>query len=419
MEVLRTEKCKILNYSQVANSIDELSVSACKLWNIARYECEQEWKENGRIPSESVLKSNLKEHKIYRELHSQTAQNVIEELWNAFKSWFKKRENDIKAKPPGYRKRNDRYPKVSVTFKKSAVHHDKKNKRLKLSNGRKNNPLLIEYKPRPQVELDNIQVVRLAWNGDTWQAHITHRREVEPQEPGEHACAIDLGIKNFATIAYDDGTTEIYPGNKLKEDEYYFLKQIARCNKTNSNKARRLHKKRSRRRHHFLHAITKEITRRCEEKEIGRIIVGNLHGIRRNEGRYNDVYNLRLSQWPYEKFVQLLTYKGEEKGVKVVKMDESHTSQTCSTCGVVDKSNRVERGVYKCSNCRNTIHADVNGALNLLKKVTTHRGSNGTVAVPVVNFFAVRSGLEPSGSEEGKFHRVEHLQTLNSQPHTP
>ncbi|KXB00482.1 hypothetical protein AKJ48_01285 [candidate division MSBL1 archaeon SCGC-AAA261O19] len=419
MKVLRTEKCKIENYSQVVDRIDELSISVCKLWNVARYKCEREWRKTGKIPSESKLKSKLKEHRRYRELHSQTAQNVIEELWNAFKSWFEKRKNDSKARPPGYRRKNGRYPKASVTFKKSAICHDKKNKRLKLSNGRENSSLLVEYKSRPEVDLDRIQVVRLAWNGDRWQIHITHRKEIEPQSPGAQVCAIDLGVNNFATIVYDDGTSELYPENKLKEDEYYFLKKIAKCNKSNSNKARRLHKKRGRRREHFLHALSKEIMGRCEEKKVGRIIVGNLKSIRENETKNNNNYNLKLGQWPYEKFVQLLTYKAEKTGIEVVKMDESHTSQKCPRCGVIDRKNRVERGLYKCSNCGFTIHADVNGALNLLQKVTALSGSNGSVAEPVVNLFAVRSGISPSGCEEGKFHQAEQLQTLNSQPHTP
>lgn len=368
MEVLRTEKCEILNHSQVVGDIDELSVSVCKLWNVARYKCEQVWKKTDEIPSESELKSELKDHEKYRELHSQTAQNVIEELWNAFESWFKKRKNDESANPPDYRKRNGKYPKVSVTFKRSAIRHDTKNGRLKLSNGVGNSTLLIEYQSRPEIDLGRIQAARLVWNGIRWQVHIIHRKEIEPEQSGENTCAIDLGIKNFATIVYDDGFSEIYPANRLKEDEYYFLKEIAKCNKTNSNKAKGLHRKRSRRRNHFLHALTNEILRRCEEKDIGRILVGDLKHIRENETNHNDNHNLKLSQWPYEKFVQLLAYKAEEKGIEVVKKDESHTSQKCSDCGTIDEENRVERGLYKCSNCGFTVNADVNGASNQLQK---------------------------------------------------
>jgi len=38
---------------------------------------------------------------------------------------------------------------------------------------------------------------------------------------------VDLGIKNFAALAYEDGHSELYPLNCLKQDDYYFSKRIA------------------------------------------------------------------------------------------------------------------------------------------------------------------------------------------------
>jgi putative transposase len=201
----------------------------------------------------------------------------------------------------------------------------------------------------------------------------------------------------------------MYPANKLKEDEYYFLKEKAKCNSNTSNKAKRLDKKRSRRREHFLHAITKDIVETCKEKNVGTIVVGDLSGIRLNN--YNDNFNLKISQWPFNKFVELLQYKAKEVDITVRKVDESQTSKTCSSCEVVDGSNRTQRGLYECSNCGVRLHADVNGACNILQKVTALRGSNGCLAQPTVNLFTVRSG---DSNEQGTF-RKEHLKTLNSQ----
>lgn len=42
-------------------------------------------------------------------------------------------------------------------------------------------------------------------------------------------------------------------------------------------------------------------------------------------------------------------------------------------------------------------------------KETTLCGSNGCVAQPAVNVFAVRSGIEPNGSEAETFHTMEQL----------
>ena len=65
----------------------------------------------------------------------------------------------------------------------------------------------------------------------------------------------------------------------------------------------------------------------------------------------------------------MIQYKAVGYGITVEQVNESYTSQTCSNCGIVKKSNRKYRGLYICSKCGLIINADVNGALNILKKV--------------------------------------------------
>jgi putative transposase len=66
----------------------------------------------------------------------------------------------------------------------------------------------------------------------------------------------------------------------------------------------------------------------------------------------------------------MIKYKAKEYGIEVEKVDEAYTSQTCSICGTVDKNNRIYRGLYVCSKCGAVINADINGAINILKRVT-------------------------------------------------
>ena len=65
----------------------------------------------------------------------------------------------------------------------------------------------------------------------------------------------------------------------------------------------------------------------------------------------------------------MITFKAEECGISVMKIDESYTSQKCSVCGIIRKSNRKYRGLYVCSKCETVINADVNGARNILFSV--------------------------------------------------
>lgn len=53
----------------------------------------------------------------------------------------------------------------------------------------------------------------------------------------------------------------------------------------------------------------------------------------------------------------------EENGILFTKINPAYTSQKCSVCGEVCKSNRKGK-IYKCS-CGNEMDADLNAAINI------------------------------------------------------
>ena len=83
--------------------------------------------------------------------------------------------------------------------------------------------------------------------------------------------------------------------------------------------------------------------------------------------------NQNFVQIPFNQFIQMLTYKARLKGIKVVTREESYTSK----CSFLDNETiekhdtymgkRVKRGLFKSNNGR-LINADLNGALNILRK---------------------------------------------------
>jgi len=92
-----------------------------------------------------------------------------------------------------------------------------------------------------------------------------------------------------------------------------------------------------------------------------------------------------LHTWAFDRIYQYLAYKGEERGVEVLKENEWDTSKTCSNCGDDTRSNRVERGLYVCSSCGLVGNADCNGAENMRQNITPslhgEDRSNGCVVV--------------------------------------
>jgi len=93
----------------------------------------------------------LKSHKRYTNLRSQSSQRVLEELVEVFSRWY---NSDDGNNPPGYRKRGDRQPRSTVTWKKKAIKHDDKHGQLRLSEGfnlkeSRSDFILAEYATRP------------------------------------------------------------------------------------------------------------------------------------------------------------------------------------------------------------------------------------------------------------------------------
>ena len=194
--------------------------------------------------------------------------------------------------------------------------------------------------------------------------------EIEtPTAPGTETAGIDLGISNFAAVAYSTEEADLYPGNRLKQDGYYFPKEIAQCDDSDGEKATRLHAKWSGRRTHFFHGLGKHIVEQCVEKGVSRINVGDLEGIREDEDDESKNWgkhgNLDLHGWAFDRFTNILEYKAKVEGIKVVDVSERDTSKTCCICGREDDSQRVERGLYVCNGHTDAFNADANGAENI------------------------------------------------------
>jgi putative transposase len=331
----------------------------------------------------------LKGHTKYKGLHSQSSQRVLEELAEAFNSWYGKKKSDSRANPPGYRKNNyyddhgnrvhEEHPRSTVTWKQNGIKHDIKNGRVRLSKGanHKEHPkaweyILVEYETRPGVTVENLQQVRAVYDKPTerWELHLVCKHVIEtPDVPGTETAGIDLGICNFAAVAYSTEEADLYPGNRLKQDGYYFPKEIAKCDDSGGKRATQLHAKWSERRTHFFHSLAKHIVQRCIGNGVGRINVGKLAGVReddngesKNWGKHG---NLDLHGWAFDRFSNILKYKAKVKGIEVVEISERDTSKTCCVCGREDENQRVARGLYVCEKHDDAFNADVNGAENI------------------------------------------------------
>ena len=94
---------------------------------------------------------------------------------------------------------------------------------------------------------------------------------------------------------------------------------------------------------------------------------------------------------PHQRFIEMIVYKAETAGIRVILTEESYTSGTSFLDNELpikenyNKTRRIHRGLF-VSNKGIRINADVNGSLQIMKKVFPNAcvdGIEGVVFRPI------------------------------------
>ncbi len=83
----------------VVRDLGSLARSGSKIWNVTRWTIDRIWEQTGDI-LEGPLKSYTKNQSCWKDLNAQSGQAIVEQLSDAFQSWFEQDDSD--ANPPGY-----------------------------------------------------------------------------------------------------------------------------------------------------------------------------------------------------------------------------------------------------------------------------------------------------------------------------
>ena len=82
----------------------------------------------------------------------------------------------------------------------------------------------------------------------------------------------------------------------------------------------------------------------------------------------NKYFSKKISDISYNKFVNYLSYKCEDEGKILHKVDKYYaSSKICSNCGTKKKILPLSMRVYSCE-CGNVIDRDHNAAINIATK---------------------------------------------------
>jgi len=140
------------------------------------------------------------------------------------------------------------------------------------------------------------------------------------------------------------------------------------------HKFRKMHQKCAYQMRDFQHKISKHIVTHTKANTI---IVGDLNVkemAKKKKSTGNAQKNKTNKTLNYSvnntgslgRFVEFLTYKAKLVGKRVIRIDESYTTQRCSICGKLKKRSLSER-IIQCD-CGNHLDRDLNSAINIMIK---------------------------------------------------
>ena len=294
-------------------------------------------------------------------------QQTLKDLERAYANFFAQRAHFPRFKKKGQAE-SFRYPDPAQ------IKLDPVNSRLFL-------PKLgwLRYRQSRPV-LGEVKQVTLIQLCGKWFVAIQTEQETEPAVAQGGSVGVDLGIRCFATLS--DGT-RYAPLNQFKRQHTALRKaqqRLSRKRKFSSNwkKAKaclqRLHGRIGHARLDYLHKLTttlsKNHARVCLEDLQVRSMSRSASGSVQRPGtrvQAKSALNRAILDQGWHEFRRQLDYKLAWRGGELVLVPPRNTSRTCPACGYVSKQNRPTQARFACVSCGFQAHADLVGAINVLR----------------------------------------------------
>ena len=223
-----------------------------------------------------------------------------------------------------------------------------------------------------------------------WFLDVVVQKDIPEKTEYQNVIAIDMGIKHIATSVELATNRTVFYGKDLNHVRgwYFWLRRQLGLKKA-IDTIKRIGHHEKRIVNDIIHRITREIVNRAIETD-SLIVLGKLKGLRNREkkkGRGRK-FNRKLSGFPYFKFAEYLTYKVALAGIKVIKIFENWTSQTCRKCS--QRGMRKTQGLFICKNCGEE-NADRNAAFNIAYRALGYISKVGVTVNTLKTFPSVDS----------------------------
>lgn len=329
----------------------------CYLYNTALEQRIIAYKQSGKFVSrydQQIQLTELREDEYWSEVPVLVQRSALRRLELAYQAFFRRIKRGDTPGFPRFKSRN-RYESFSVglvKIKKDRVHIPK------LGHVKMN-----LYRPL-QGDILDVKIGRSS-TGKWSVSFNVDLGEAPPKVEIGTQIGIDVGLTSFATLS--DSTKIDNPrylrksANKLAKRQQALSKKTK--GSTSHNNARILVAKINEHIHNqrldFARNLAKGLVSEYDLIAVEKL---NIKGMVKNSR-----LSKSISDASWSMFIQCLSYKAEEAGKTVIRVNPAGTSQDCSSCGFKVKKDLSVR-IHSCPDCGLIIDRDHNAAINILQK---------------------------------------------------
>jgi putative transposase len=340
---------------------------AKNLWNELLEYYKQLYKDFGYFPTRSTLQLMVKDYGLY----SQTQQEIAHRVYTSVMRVFRLKKKGIKCGFPRFksidRMKSLHYPQYGFSLE---------DKLMITPFGE-----IVIKKHREITGKIKTLTLKRESSGKWFAVFCVETQKEIPKENKGEAVGIDLGLKTFATLSNGMKIGNPRHFKKYEERLAFIQRELSKKKKGGSNRKRakvrvaKLHEKISDCRRDFLHKVSTDLVNIYSfialEKLASREMAEQNYGKQINDAGWN-------------MFANMLAYKAEGAGCKVVFVDPKNTSKMCNRCRSIRNDLSLWDRTYNCPGCSLSMDRDVNAARNILIRATAGQaGSNasGDVAI--------------------------------------
>ncbi len=287
----------------------------------------------------------------------------------AYKSFFRRIKESKSGKKikPGFPrfKSKDKYYSITYPQDNGSFIIIKKNKKQMLRISRIGG---VQIEMQREIE-GKIKTLTIKKNAGEYYAIFTTIKEIElPKIEDTNPVGIDMGLNSFIAMSDETKIEKLKFVKKAAKYITHWQRKIARRIKGSKRRERaRLNLQRkwehtTDQSNDFAHKLSnKLINSGYTSFAVEKLSIQNMV---KNHRLAQSIYN---ASW--NRFIQMLSYKAESAGMRVIKVDARNTTKKCSNCGNIQDMPLSIRE-YNCDRCGMQLDRDINASINILKRAT-------------------------------------------------